>query len=135
MSIAASVAETVELFDRNRLLVDLDESTDPDSPDSVLVVVDLRGIGMAETLRDSFAAVVDGVGTVYCTRSTELCAILDGGVQDLAEVLEAVHGMFGREAGRLGVQIFTGLVELPREAFGALEALALADRRMTAADN
>jgi hypothetical protein len=133
VSIAFSDAETVELFDRSRLLVDLDEATDPDSPASVLVVVGLRGIGLAETLRESFAAVVDGVGTVYCTRSTELCAILDGDVQDLAEVLDAVRGMFGREADQRGVRISTGLVELPREAHGAPEALALADRRMTVA--
>ena len=134
VNLVSILAVQSQLFDRNRLLVDLDEATDPDSPDSVLLVVGLRGIGLAETLRDSFATAVDCSGTVYCTRSTELCAILDGGVEDLAEVLEAVRGMFVREAGRHGVRVFTGLVELPREAYGAPEALALADERMTAAD-
>jgi hypothetical protein len=100
----------------------------------VLVAVDLRGVMPSGTLRESFAAIVESSGTMYCTRATELCAILDGGVQDLAEVLEAVHHVFVREAAGLGVRVFTGVVELPREAGSAPEALALADRRMTAAD-
>jgi hypothetical protein len=138
------IAEPVELFERSRLLVDLDEATDPASPDTVLVVVGLRGLGesFAETgtdpvvtqLRERFAAIVGGAGAVYRTRSTELCAILDGGVAEVTEVLEAVHGVFAGEAARLEVRVSTAFVELPREAEGAPEALALADRRITAGD-
>ena len=140
MSIATSISEPTELFDRNRLLVDLDEATDPDSPDAVLVVVGLQVSsevsgeigahpGVAQ-LRERFAAIVGDAGAVYRTRSTELCAILDGDVHDLAGVLGAVHGDFARAAAQLDVRVSTAFVELPREADGAPEALALADRRM-----
>ena len=145
MSIATSISEPTELFDRNRLLVDLDEATDPDSPDAVLVVVGLQvssetsgEIGThpgVTQLRERLAAIVGGSGAVYRTRSSEVCAILDGGVHDLADVLRAVREDFLREATQLDVGISTGIVELPREADGAPEALELADRRMTAADS
>lgn len=144
MSVTTPPAGNVELFDRIRLMVDLDEATDPDSPGSVLVVVGLRGLGEAigergshplvSQLTDRFAAIVGSSGAVYRTRSTELCAILDGAVHDLVEVLGAIHEVFVREAARMDVRISTGFVELPREAVGAPAALGLADRRMTAAD-
>ena len=140
MSTITSISEPIELFERSRLFVDLDEATDPASPDTVLVVVGMRGLGetfaelgigpVVSELRERFAAIVGGAGAVYRTRSTELCAILDGGVHDLAAVLGAVHGDFAREAAQLDVRVSTAFVELPREADGAPEALALADRRM-----
>jgi hypothetical protein len=139
-----SISETTELFDRTRLLVDLDEASDPESPAAVLVVVGLRGLGEAadepvepttvEELRDRFTAIVGASGAVYRTRSTELCAILDGDARELASVLDAVQEVFATEAAHLDVGVSTGFVELPREAHGAPEALELADRRMTAAD-
>jgi hypothetical protein len=144
VNVVSILAEQTCLFDRNRLVVDLDEATDPDAPESVLVVVGLRGLGetfaqsgshpIVKQLRDRFAAVVGGSGAVYATRSTELCAILDGTMHDLVGVLAAIHVGFAREAARVDVRVSTGFVELPREASRAPEALALADRRMTAAD-
>ena len=145
MSIATSISEPTELFDRNRLLVDLDEATDPDSPDAVLVVVGLQVSSEASgevgahpgvaQLRERFAAIVGGSGAVYRTRSSEVCAILDGAVHDLADVLRAVSEDLHREAAQLDVRVSTGFVELPREADRGPEALELADRRMTAADS
>jgi len=128
-----------ELFDRNRLLVDLDEATDPGSPDSVLVVVGLQGLGelgshpALSRLRDRFAAIVGASGAIYHTRSTELCAILDGDMHDVAGVVGVIHEVFVREALGVDVRVSTGFVELPREAEGAPQALALADQRLTAA--
>lgn len=144
MSITTPSLDTTQLFDRSRLFIDLDEATDPESPDSVLVVVALRRL--AETFGDSgvhpivtqlrhrFVAIVGVSGATYRTRSTELCAILDGGRQELVQVLAAIHEGLTREAARLDVRVSTGFVELPQEADGALEALMLADRRLTAAD-
>jgi GGDEF domain-containing protein len=138
------IAEQVELFDRSRLLVDLDEATDPAGPDAVLVVVRLSGFGdtsgesgidpVVAQLRERFAALVGSSGTAYRTRSTELCAILDGDARDLSSVLGALQDVFAAEAEQLDVRVSTGLVELPGEAHGAPEALALADRRLTGAD-
>jgi hypothetical protein len=144
VSIITPLSQPVELFERSRLLVDLDEATDPTSPETVLVVVGMHGLGetfaepgthpVVAELRERFAEIVGDAGAVYRTRVAELCAILDGGVHDLAEVLGAVHGIFVREAARLDVRVSTGFVELPREADNAPEALALADRRVTAGD-
>jgi len=139
----SSTSEHVELYDRSRLLVDLDEATDPDSVDSLLVVVALRGLGetaandgsdsVVSHLRERFVEIVGDAGAVYCTRSTELCAIVDGGIQDLAQLLTALDG-FVHEAARIDVRVLTALVEMPREATEAPEALGLADRRLSAAD-
>jgi hypothetical protein len=144
VNLVSILAVQSQLFDRNRLLVDLDEATDPDAPESVLVVVGLRGLGelsaqsgshpIVNQLRDRFAAIVGGSGAVYRTRSVELCAILDGAMHDLVGVLSSIHEGFTREAARADVRVSTGFVELPREASRAPDALALADRRMTAAD-
>jgi hypothetical protein len=144
VSITTHQETSTQLFDRSRLLVDLDEATDPESPDSVLVVVGLHGLGetfdepgshpIVTQLRERFVAIVGGSGATYSTRSTELCAILDGGVHDVVQVIGAIHEGFARAAARADVRVSTGFVELPREAEGVPEALALADRRMTAAD-
>jgi hypothetical protein len=144
VSITTAPETSTQLFDRSRLLVDLDEATDPNAPDSVLVVVGLHGLGeefgesgahpIVMQLRDRFTAIVGGSGATYSTRYTELCAILDGSVHDVVQVLGAIHEGFARAAARVDVRVSTGFVELPREAFGAPEALSLADHRMTAAD-
>src|SRR5262249_43951633 len=112
---------------------------DPDSPESVLVVVGLRGLGelrdsLVSHLRDRLGVIVGGSGAVYVTRSTELCAIIDGAMPDVVGILSAIHEIFVREAAKSDIRVSTGFVELPSEAEGAPEALSLADRRMTAAD-
>lgn len=142
---ARTLFESTGLFDRNRLLVDLDEATDPDSPPSVLVVVGLRGLGessaesglhpiVSQQLRERFAAIVGTAGATYSTRSSELCAILDGTTDDVVETLGAIHAGFAGEAASVDVRVSMGFVELPRDAEGAPEALTLTDRRMTSAD-
>jgi hypothetical protein len=144
VSTTAPSQSSTQLFDRSRLLVDLDEATDPGSPDSVLVVVGLHGLGeefgesgshpIVTQLRDRFTAIVGDSGATYSTRSTELCAILDGSVHDVVQVIGAIHEGFARAAARADVHVSTGFVELPGEASAAPDALSLADRRMTAAD-
>jgi len=144
VSAARTLHESTELFDRNRLLVDLDEATDPDSPSSVLVVVGLHGLSESSAepgshpivvqLREHFGTIVGTAGATYSTRATELCAILDGATDDVIEMLGAIHDGFAGEAARVDVRVSMGFVELPRDAEQAPEALALADRRMTSAD-
>jgi len=140
----SKLTQSTELFDRNRLLVDLDEATDPESPPSVLVVVGLHGLGetydggkpdaTVGKLREGFAEIVGIAGATYRTRNTELCAILDGTVDDVVEVLAAIHKGFARAAERVDLRVSMGFAELPRDAEGAGEALSLVDRRMTSAD-
>jgi hypothetical protein len=144
VNVAPKSFESTELFDRNRLFVDLDEATAPDSPATVLVVVGLHGLGESfaggdtdptvSKLRDGFAEIVGDAGATYRTRNTELCAILDGAVDDVVEVLGAIHKGFARAAARVDVRVSMGFAELPRDAEGAGEALALVDRRMTSSD-
>jgi len=110
----------------------------------VLVVVGLGGLGESSAepgshpvvvqLREHFVTIVGTAGATYSTRATELCAILDGATDDVIEMLGAIHEGFAGEAARVDVRVSMGFVELPRDAEGAPEALALADRRMTSAD-
>jgi hypothetical protein len=132
----ASIHETrKQIFDRTRLLIDLDEATDPSSPPSVFVLVGLRCVGDVDDLlvelRHRFAAAVGPLGATYTTRGTELCAIIKrsdgpGAVLDtIRRDLEAAAGTY--------VRVASGMAELPREACDATAALALADQRLTAA--
>ena len=141
MSISALSISTVEAFDRNRLMVDLDEATDPNSPPAVLLVVGLRQLGEIvagnrsdETLariRDVFAEIVGSVGTDYRTRGTELCAILDQPAK-VERIVAALEQQLAALAGP-EFRAACGAVELPAEAHDALEALLLVDKRVTAA--
>jgi len=141
MSVTALPNATIEIFDRSRLLVDLDEATAPESPHAVLLVIGLRQLGDAVArdgsdeivadLRAGFTELVGADGTDYQTRGSELCAILD----DPTVVSRIVTGIEERLAG-YGEPLFRaacGIVELPAEADDAVSALTLADRRVTAA--
>jgi hypothetical protein len=142
--VTTSIDQQTQVFDRTRLLVDLDEATDPGAPPSVLVVIGLHGLGesftdrgsnpVVDKLRAQLVAIVGDSGSTYSTRLTELCAILDGALPALNQVLGAIHDGFAREAARVDVRVSIGFVELPGEPLDAPDALAIADRRMTAAD-
>jgi hypothetical protein len=124
-----------EIFDRQRLLVDLDDATDPTSPPTVFVVIALRSRAEAADaltlFRDWFARVVGTLGTSYTPRANEICAIV--------ERSERLNGLLSilqddiQSAAAPRLQIGCGVVELPREACDAMAALALADRRLTEA--
>jgi len=132
----ASIHETRnQIFDRARLLIDLDEATDPSSSPSVFVVVGLRCVGDVDDLlvelRHRFAAGVGPLGTTYTTRGTELCAIIER-TDGLDAVLDAIRRDLEAAAGAR-VFVASGRAELPREACDAIAVLALADQRLTAA--
>ncbi len=141
MSVTALPTATIEAFDRNRLLVDLDDATAPDSPPAVLLVIGLRQLGeviaahdsdkvLAE-LRDAFADLVGDAGSDYRTRGAELCAILERPAE-VDRIVAAIEQCLSAYA-EPPLRVACGVVELPAEAGEALDALALADRRVTAA--
>jgi hypothetical protein len=141
VTITALPSATVTVFDRNRLLVDLDEATDPGSPPAILLVIGLRHLGEAVAgngsdevlaeLHKTFTELVEGAGSDYRTRGSELCAILHrpADADGIVAAIEARLAIYSEPAIRASF----GVVELPAEASDALGALALADSRVTAA--
>jgi hypothetical protein len=132
---------TVEAFNRTRLLIDLDEATDPESPPALLMIVGVpRDAGGAATnpavtlfmarLEETMASLVGSAGSIYRTRSTEVCALVEGRVPELRDVLGGLHAELAREQ-RPFCEAVVGIVSLPEEVGDALGALALADERMT----
>lgn len=129
-----------EVFDRNRLLVDLDEATDPSHPPTVLLVAGLRSLGSAfdaqedaDTLltrvRERFGAVVGDTGATYHTRANELCAIIDSAYRSQSLVAQ-IKAAIAQETDR-PERVVWALVELPHEACDAIAALTLADGRLS----
>jgi|SRR5579871_624240 len=140
---ATKTTGSAQLFDRTRLLIDLDEATDPSSPASSLLVLGLphpgedREEGFSSTeldelvvhLRDRLVELVGDNGSVYRTRSTELCAFIDGGLSPTDDILDAIRTELDLECEPLAVRVSLGCVSLPGEAGDAAAALALADER------
>ena len=133
-------ATEAEIFDRTRLAIDLDEATDPDAPLSALLMIGLPRPALGtitdpilrtaiEQLGNRIGELVGNRGSIYRMRATEICAIVEGGISDMREVLWALNGEFthGPELAR---EVVVALVVMPEEATDALAALMLADRRM-----
>jgi hypothetical protein len=137
-----TTSESSEIFDRARLLIDLDEATDPTSPASALLVLGLPLPGenratfstaeieeLVEQLRDKLAGLVGNNGSVYRTRSTELCAFIDGKLLPSDDMLDLIRTELDLECEPLAVRVSLGCVALPGEATEPTAALALADAR------
>jgi hypothetical protein len=131
---------TGEAFDRTRLLIDLDEATDTESSPALLLIVGVpRDRDGADSdpavklfmarLEETMAILVGAAGSVYRTRSTEVCALVEGSVSELRDILGGLHTELAREQ-RPFCEAVVGIVSLPEEAGDALDALALADERM-----
>ncbi len=142
MTNATDTTGSAEIFDRARLLIDLDEATDPTSPACALLVLGLPHPGEQRTtfstaeievlvahLRDRLADLVGDNGSVYRTRSTELCAFIDGTVSPSDDLLDAIRTELDLECEALAVRVSLGCVSLPGEASDPTSALALADER------
>jgi hypothetical protein len=132
---------TLEAFDRTRLLIDLDEATDPEAEPSLLVIVGVpRGAErmpadpaarlFVARLEETIGHLVGDAGSIYRTRATEVCALVDGGVSELREVLTGIEAELARDQ-RPSIPAVVGVVSLPEEATEAVAALALADERMS----
>lgn len=146
MAVFSASTTRSEVFDRSRLLIDLDEATDPASPPTLLLVfgfhgpsgpleeaAEMQAIDSLTRLRDRFAAVVGEGGATYRTRKTELCAIIDGFYAASDDLLEAIGAELELESEAIGAAVAMGIVELPDEAPDAITALTIADRRLKGA--
>ncbi len=142
MTNTLTTSESSEIFDRTRLLIDLDEATDPTSPASALLVLGLPQPGenratfstaeiekLVEHLRDRLADLVGNNGSVYRTRSTELCAFIDGKLLPSDHLLDTIRTELDLQCEPLAVRVSLGCVSLPVEATEPTAALALADER------
>jgi hypothetical protein len=128
-----------EVFARVRLLIDLDEATDPGALSSVLVVIGLvprpdtgPDAGAAAALEGLQARIADIVverAAIYRTRSTEICMLVDGTLRTASALLRRVQGAID-DVGLTTPQLSIGMVSLPNEASDAVVALTLADDRM-----
>jgi hypothetical protein len=124
-----------EILDRVRLLVDLDEATDPLAEPSLLLVVGFprpetaQGLEIMRPAVDMLAAslttlFLDG-SSVYRTRGNEVCVVSDLGDGTPGDHLQRIDEV----AVQAGTSVAVGYAELPREAPDALSALGLADGR------
>lgn len=135
-------ATRAEVLDRARLVIDLDEATDPEAFPSALLLVgvprsghgvppDLVTTSLIEGLGTWVGELVGDRGSVYRTRSTEVCALIDGDAHELGDVRAALQRKLAHEdCARSGVTV--AFVALPAETTDAVGALELVDRRMTA---
>lgn len=129
-----------EVFNRTRLLIDLDEATDELSPPSVLVVMgvpraaveaplDPDEVATVARLGELMTDVIGEAGSIYETRTTEVCALLDGTEAELAGLLDAIGEELACTAGP-GSSVSLGFVALPEGAPDAITALTIVDRRL-----
>jgi hypothetical protein len=129
-----------EILDRARLMVDLDEATDPPAEPSLLLVVGFprpetaQGLVILRPAVDTLAAslttlFLDG-SSIYRTRGNEVCVVSDLGDAALGDYLQKIDEV----AQQAGTLVAVGYAELPREAPDALQALVLADGRRIGAE-
>ncbi len=126
-----------QVFDRARLLVDLDEATDESSAPSTLLVVGYRRrrhnpdtalTRTDEALLGRLGELLGEVGPVYRTRSTEVCALVDLDEDDLDDLISEIKLLLVEH--QRGATVAVGTATVPGEASDAVSALALADARL-----
>lgn len=132
-------ASRAEILDRIRLVADLDEATAWESPPSVLLIVGTpRAPGWEPNeepspdlvrFSDRLAEMVAVRGSVYRTRSTEVCALIDVRPAAFVRLLAAIEEHLRSEGADEALSV--GYVTLPRdEAPDAVSALTIADSRL-----
>jgi hypothetical protein len=137
LPVSLSASTETHVFDRARLMIDLDEAVDPDGPVGTLLVVGFRRrrerLGSQLTrndvvILDRLGELLGSLGPVYRTRTTEICALLELTGDELDPLLEEIHVALV-ELQR-SASIAVGTVTLTEEALDADSALALADLRL-----
>jgi hypothetical protein len=134
-------ATRAEILDRLRLVADLDEATAPESPPSVLLIVGRPRVPGWEPneepppdlvqFSDRLAEMVAVRGSVYRTRATELCALIDVGPSKFVRLLAAIEAHLRSEGADEALSV--GYVTLPAdEVPDAAAALKIADSRLAA---
>jgi hypothetical protein len=129
-----------EIFARVRLLIDLDEATEPGALSSVLVVIglvprpdtgpDAGAAAALERLEARIADIVVERAAIYRTRTTEICMLVDGTPRTASGLLRRIEGAID-DVGLTAPELSIGSASLPNEACDAVAALTLVDERMT----
>ena len=132
-------ATRAELFDRLRLVADLDDVTAPESPPSVLLIVGRPRVPGGDPneepspelvqFSNRLAEMVAVRGSVYRTRATEVCALVDLGPAQFMRLLGAIEEHLRVEGADEALSI--AYVTLPTiDAPDAVTALTIADSRL-----
>ena len=135
-----------EIGTRDDLLFDLAAAVAPGEPTRSLVVFRVEGFD-AFTAQFGYGATDGLIGQVvaclpettgplsfyYRPREDELCALIAGRLDGIEEALFAAASAVYDTLGSSGVSLDFGMVFLPHEARDPVDALALANSRMTAA--
>ncbi len=130
---------------RSALLADLGVAVAPGSRTSLLAVFVLDGLKEFEELKgviegrkllgrlgERLSAVVHGVGTGYHPRNDEFAILVTGRVSASAILTDAIAAL-GESDRYYSVVATAGHVVLPDEASDPIEALIVADKRLTTA--
>jgi GGDEF domain-containing protein len=140
---ASAVDPITGLAARSALLADLADAVTPGSRTSLLAVFALDGLREFEELHgviegrkllrrlsERLSAAVEGVGTGYHPRNDEFAILVTGKVSASAILAESVAAL--SEADRYYSVVATvGHAVLPAEASEPIEALIVADKRLT----
>ncbi len=131
---------------RENLLADLAAAVEPGSPISLLVVFRLGAFNeflalhgntavdeLLEAVVTDVTAAVGPQGAFYRSRKDELCGLISGRLDAVESDLFAAAAAVNRtqESRESGVAVGYGTAVLPREASTPIDALILADRRIT----
>lgn len=127
---------------RAALLADLERSSAPGSPRTVLVMFGFNGLkdylesvslydgdAVLDRLAGRLAQAAGGAGRLYAPRRGELCALFEG---ELPIGWSAIPAALDEEAPMLDIRTSFAVVVLPSEASSAAYALLLADSRVKA---
>jgi GGDEF domain-containing protein len=131
---------------RPKLMADLGRAVMAESEPSVLAIFDLAGLEqyrrvLGDQAGDAFVLQVAGVfrekvgrfGTCYRPREDEFVALIDGRREHVDRLLAVAEDALRREGEAYLITSSFGVAQLPAEADDPIAALALADRRLTAA--
>jgi GGDEF domain-containing protein len=129
---------------RSRLLADLAEAVTPGSRPSLFAIFALDGFkeyeelyGVLEArkllrrLADRLGAVIDGLGTGYRPRGDEFAVLVRGRASASAVLADSIAALTETER-YYSVVALGGHAILPAEATQPIEALIVADRRLSA---
>jgi diguanylate cyclase len=129
----------------NSMLADLAEAIAPDCPRALLMVFAFDGFNEYEELHgvlegrrllrrlaDRLAAVLDGVGTGYRPRGDEFAALVPQPA-NAGDLLRASIAALSEADRYYSVVAAGGYAVVPMEAADPIAALAIADRRLSAA--
>jgi hypothetical protein len=100
-----------------------------DLPEQLESLLRSEGEEVITELADRFVRVADKRTTLYEPRRGDFCALFPGRLKDVRRAVNRTAKDIDSHAGKLGVKVVIGVVELPLEALTPGAALDLADER------